>query len=571
MLNSEIDNSLAGSIKAHKTLANQYGVPLLCYEGGQSLTAWSQTYGSNQNQALKTQANGDPRMGQVYKHLLDVWNANGGALFGHYSHIGVWDQWGSWGLLDSMTRAGNGKWDYTMAACLPAGDATLDGKVDYADFLIFKANYGGSGKFWEQGDFNHDGKVDNADYALLKANLSGLTGSQAADVAAFEASIGVGGGTTPATVQITGADLGHRLPGRLDGEHHRQRHGLHRQHGDQGAVLQRRHPAGRGRRRTVHLCLVQRGGRHLLGDRQGHRQRRRLGDLGRGFRHRHGVGTAARQRHRPAGHLLRQPRPDRPEGRPHRLDGQLQLGRRRRSGGGNDRRHLLGPLDRPSPAALLADLHLHHHQRRRRPAVGERPVDRQQLDRSRPDRQPRHHRPDGRTEVRRENGDVQRLRRRRGEALLAEPEPGHADRPAAQLYPAAGTTPPPPATTSYEAEATANTVTAPAARPPLAGTSGGSLVGSVGNGGSVTFNKVTVPTAGSYQVTVAYISGNARTASLSRNGGAATTVNFPATANWTSVGTITLTLTLNAGDNTLRFFNDTASVPDFDRIIVAAP
>jgi hypothetical protein len=74
--------------------------------------------------------------------------------------------------------------------------------VDFADFQVFRANYGQSGRFWEDGDFNHDGRVDRTDWTLMKPNLTGLTQARAAETAAWETSVGTGTGTLP-TVRVT--------------------------------------------------------------------------------------------------------------------------------------------------------------------------------------------------------------------------------------------------------------------------------------------------------------------------------------------------------------------------------
>lgn len=49
------------------------------------------------------------------------------------------------------------------------GDATLDGRTDFADLLVLAQNYGGSGKTFAQGNFNHsaNGGVDFDDLLLL--------------------------------------------------------------------------------------------------------------------------------------------------------------------------------------------------------------------------------------------------------------------------------------------------------------------------------------------------------------------------------------------------------------------
>ena len=46
------------------------------------------------------------------------------------------------------------------------------------------------------------------------------------------------------------------------------------------------------------------------------------------------------------------------------------------------------------------------------------------------------------------------------------------------------------------------------------------------------------------------------------------TVDFASTGGWTTVGTLTTTVSLNAGSNTLKFSNSSAYAPDFDRVTV---
>jgi hypothetical protein len=50
------------------------------------------------------------------------------------------------------------------------GDSNGDGIVDVGDLGILAANYGGTGKAWEQGDFNNDGVVDVGDLGILAAH-----------------------------------------------------------------------------------------------------------------------------------------------------------------------------------------------------------------------------------------------------------------------------------------------------------------------------------------------------------------------------------------------------------------
>jgi hypothetical protein len=71
------------------------------------------------------------------------------------------------------------------------GDANLDGSVNSIDFGDMAANFGKSGKVWDQGDFNYDGVVNSVDFGLLAGNFGKSAGSSAdvtsADWAALDA------------------------------------------------------------------------------------------------------------------------------------------------------------------------------------------------------------------------------------------------------------------------------------------------------------------------------------------------------------------------------------------------
>ncbi|WP_328915231.1 MULTISPECIES: carbohydrate-binding protein [unclassified Streptomyces] len=122
---------------------------------------------------------------------------------------------------------------------------------------------------------------------------------------------------------------------------------------------------------------------------------------------------------------------------------------------------------------------------------------------------------------------------------------------------------------SYEAEAPGNTLTGTAAVAACAVCSGGAKVGYLGNGGALTFTGVDGGSGGTKTVTVHYATAETRTATISVNGGAATTVTFPSTGDWNTLGTASVTLTLAAGaGNTIRIANPSGWAPDIDRIVV---
>ena len=125
-----------------------------------------------------------------------------------------------------------------------------------------------------------------------------------------------------------------------------------------------------------------------------------------------------------------------------------------------------------------------------------------------------------------------------------------------------------PALVSYEAEAPANTLAGSAQVYSCGACSGGHKVGYLGYSGAVTFTAVTVPTAGTYPVMVAYLDGTGRQATVSVDGGVPRTLSFSSTGDFNTVGLAVVPLRLRAGANTIEFANPNDWAPDLDRILV---
>lgn len=100
------------------------------------------------------------------------------------------------------------------------------------------------------------------------------------------------------------------------------------------------------------------------------------------------------------------------------------------------------------------------------------------------------------------------------------------------------------------------------------GCSGGQYVGLVGNGNILQFNNIYVEADGLYNVTVHYFSENMRYGYLEVNGNTEAGIIFPGLGNWNDLGSKTLQVNLKADNNTLKFYNDFAYMPDFYRITV---
>ncbi|MGC1379101.1 MAG: CBM35 domain-containing protein, partial [Anaerolineales bacterium] len=123
-----------------------------------------------------------------------------------------------------------------------------------------------------------------------------------------------------------------------------------------------------------------------------------------------------------------------------------------------------------------------------------------------------------------------------------------------------------PGVTSYEAEAGARSGAAVITA--CSTCSGGNKVGYIGNG---TANYVTLTvnasTAGSKTMTIYFLVSGTRPMFVSVNGGTGTQLNLSG-SSWTAPVSTTMTVTLNAGNNTIKFYNDTAYAPDLDRITI---
>jgi alpha-galactosidase len=124
-------------------------------------------------------------------------------------------------------------------------------------------------------------------------------------------------------------------------------------------------------------------------------------------------------------------------------------------------------------------------------------------------------------------------------------------------------------TTAYEAEASSSTLAGAAVRASCSGCSGAQKVGWIGNGAAnyVTVNGINVTAAGSHTLTVYYTLSGSRSFSVSVNGRPDIVLNLTG-SDWSTAVATTLTVTLNAGANTIKFHNDSAFAPDLDRITV---
>jgi hypothetical protein len=87
-------------IKRQKAAADRFGLKLIAYEGGQHMVGVGGGENSERVTAVLQAANRHPRMAELYRRHLEDWTRAGGGLFCHFSSVGAWSKWGSWGLLE---------------------------------------------------------------------------------------------------------------------------------------------------------------------------------------------------------------------------------------------------------------------------------------------------------------------------------------------------------------------------------------------------------------------------------------------------------------------------------------
>ncbi len=125
--------------------------------------------------------------------------------------------------------------------------------------------------------------------------------------------------------------------------------------------------------------------------------------------------------------------------------------------------------------------------------------------------------------------------------------------------------------TSYEAES--GTLSNGAVLQSASYCSGGYKVGYLGgsSNGTVVINNVNVSNAGTHSMTIYYVSSDNRTVYVTPNSGSWFGVQCPGTGSWSTLSSVTTTVTLNAGNNTIKLDNGSAGnigAPDIDRIVI---
>jgi hypothetical protein len=148
-------SAVTGWIDTHAQIAQQRGLQLVSYEGGQHM---ADIWGTLNNGVINllSQANRDPRMGDVYWDYLNAWQIHGGGLFMHFMDTATSSRYGAWGALEHIGQTSSPKYD-TLLNYLSANnpDRDGDGRANTQDAFPDNPN--------EWLDTDKDGIGNNAD------------------------------------------------------------------------------------------------------------------------------------------------------------------------------------------------------------------------------------------------------------------------------------------------------------------------------------------------------------------------------------------------------------------------
>ena len=98
-----INGTVRTWLTRQKAVAQEFGLDLIAYEGGQHFVVRQPWINSPENQAITAvliDANRDPRMYDLYREYLNLWKEMGGGIMMHFSSVGGYGRYGMWGSLE---------------------------------------------------------------------------------------------------------------------------------------------------------------------------------------------------------------------------------------------------------------------------------------------------------------------------------------------------------------------------------------------------------------------------------------------------------------------------------------
>jgi len=103
-LRGEIQTEVRSMLEGTKAVADEFGLQMLAYEGGQHLAGFYGAENDDSLTALFHVVNRHPQMGELYGDYLALWNQVGGGVFTIFAYVGDYSKWGSWGVLEYLAQ-----------------------------------------------------------------------------------------------------------------------------------------------------------------------------------------------------------------------------------------------------------------------------------------------------------------------------------------------------------------------------------------------------------------------------------------------------------------------------------
>jgi hypothetical protein len=116
-----MNGSIKTWIQQNKAVTDAAGIKLDSYEAaaGSFYAVTNEANKALLNTFLEMQ--NDPRMGQIQKDLITMWDAeSGGGLYNAFGLVSPYSQWGQWGLLTDVNATGSMKFN-AVASLVPMG------------------------------------------------------------------------------------------------------------------------------------------------------------------------------------------------------------------------------------------------------------------------------------------------------------------------------------------------------------------------------------------------------------------------------------------------------------------
>ncbi|MEO0949059.1 MAG: cellulose-binding protein, partial [Cyanobacteria bacterium J06641_5] len=110
-----IEAELRERLEYWQATAENYGMGMVAYEGGQHITANGHVLRDNEAIVdFHIAVSRNPRMRDMYATMLDLWQEYGGGLHVHFVDVAAPTKHGSWGALEHLEQETSPKWEALM-------------------------------------------------------------------------------------------------------------------------------------------------------------------------------------------------------------------------------------------------------------------------------------------------------------------------------------------------------------------------------------------------------------------------------------------------------------------------